>query len=334
MSKRKIPDISGFLKDATLMDDFFMTVFFQDRPECVKELLNAFLPFEVTITAMSTQYTIDNVNGRDVTLDIYAKDPDKDYDIEIQRRSDGAKPQRARFHSSMLDTKALGQKQKFTEINDSYVIFITEYDIFKLNKPIYHIERTIFEADKQFNDGSHIIYVNGAYKGTGNSKLEDIIHDFKCKDAAKMRNKILRSRFEELKVNPTEKEIDDMSDSIDLRFKALINEVRDEVLDEVRHQVRNEVRDEILDEVRHQVRDEVRNEVRDEVRDEVRHQVRDEVRDEVRNEVRDEILDEAYSKNSKEIAKSMLVSGIIPDEKIAEWCRLSVEQIRELRDSA
>ena len=151
MSKRKILDISGFLKDATLMDDFFMTVFFQDRPECVKELLDAFLPFEITIKSMSTQYTIDNVNGRDVTLDIYAEDPNKKYDIEIQRRSDGAKPQRARFHSSMLDTKSLGQKQEFFKINDSYVIFITEHDIFKLNKPIYHIERTVLEADKQFS---------------------------------------------------------------------------------------------------------------------------------------------------------------------------------------
>ncbi len=30
-----------------------------------------------------------------------------------------------RFHSSMLDTKMLKAKQKFKELHDSYVIFIT-----------------------------------------------------------------------------------------------------------------------------------------------------------------------------------------------------------------
>ncbi len=37
----------------------------------------------------------------------------------------GADAHRARFHSSMLDTKMLKAKQKFKELHDSYVIFIT-----------------------------------------------------------------------------------------------------------------------------------------------------------------------------------------------------------------
>ena len=42
----------------------------------------------------------------------------------------GADAHRARFHSSMLDTKMLDTKmlkakQKFKELHDSYVIFIT-----------------------------------------------------------------------------------------------------------------------------------------------------------------------------------------------------------------
>lgn len=44
--------------------------------------------------------------GRSVTIDIYAKDGNgKIYDIEVQRASAGADARRARFHSSMIDTK-------------------------------------------------------------------------------------------------------------------------------------------------------------------------------------------------------------------------------------
>ena len=48
-----------------------------------------------------------------------------DRNIEVQRADVGADAHRARFHSSMLDTKMFKAKQKFKELHDSYVIFIT-----------------------------------------------------------------------------------------------------------------------------------------------------------------------------------------------------------------
>ena len=42
--------------------------------------------------------------------------------------------------------------------------FITENDYFDKSDPIYRINRTL-ESGETFNDGSHIIYVNGDYKG-------------------------------------------------------------------------------------------------------------------------------------------------------------------------
>ncbi len=46
--------------------------------------------------------------GRSITIDIYAIDgAGRVYDIEVQRAPSGANAQRARFHSSMIDTKML-----------------------------------------------------------------------------------------------------------------------------------------------------------------------------------------------------------------------------------
>lgn len=44
------------------------------------------------------------------------------------------------------------------------MIFITENDVIGRGKPLYRIERRIEDIDELFDDGEHIIYVNGANK--------------------------------------------------------------------------------------------------------------------------------------------------------------------------
>ena len=56
------------------------------------------------------------------------------------------------------------------------MIFITENDVLGKNKPIYHIDRYIREAEEYFGDGSHIIYVNASYKD--DTELGKLMHDF------------------------------------------------------------------------------------------------------------------------------------------------------------
>ncbi len=86
----------------------------------------------------------------------------------------------------MIDRTLLEKGQDFDEITDTYVIFITENDKFKLGAPIYHIERTIRELENEsFGDGSHIIYVNGEYRNT-QTPIGKLMHDFNCKNADDM----------------------------------------------------------------------------------------------------------------------------------------------------
>ena len=59
---------------------------------------------------------------------------------------------------------------------DSYVIFIYKGDKFRQGLPIYHIDRYVSETDELFGDGSHIMYVNGNYKG--NDEIGQLIRDF------------------------------------------------------------------------------------------------------------------------------------------------------------
>jgi len=84
------------------------------------------------------------------------------YDIEVQRSDAGADVHRARFNSAMLDSRMLKEGQEFSEINESYVIFIVENDVIGAGIPIYHTDRVIRETGEIFGDGNHIVYVNGS----------------------------------------------------------------------------------------------------------------------------------------------------------------------------
>lgn len=92
----------------------------------------------------------------------------------------------------MLDANALAPQEDVNFLPETYVIFITEHDVIGKGEPIYRVERKILETDEFFDDGSHILYVNGAYRG--DSDIGKLMHDFSCTDAKDMKYKILADR--------------------------------------------------------------------------------------------------------------------------------------------
>lgn len=169
-----------------LLDDDLMTLVFDKNIEATALLLNIILQrndLKVLEVVAQRGYKNPMAGGRSITIDICAKDfEDKIYDVEVQRQDRGADFRRARFHSSMIDTKMLKEKQDFKEIHDSYVIFITENDVVGAGKSLYHVERVIKETGADFEDGSHILYVNGSYKND-DDPIGKLMHDFRRKES-------------------------------------------------------------------------------------------------------------------------------------------------------
>ncbi len=72
------------------------------------------------------------VGGKNIRLDILAKDSaGKHYDIEVQRKPEGAHVRRARFNSSMMDSRMLKVSQEFSELRDSYMIVTVQQPLCK-----------------------------------------------------------------------------------------------------------------------------------------------------------------------------------------------------------
>ena len=131
--------------------------------------------------------------ARSVCLDAYGTDASgKKYDIEIQRADKGADPHRARYHSSVMDIENLDAGQDFTLLPDTYVIFITEKDFFGKGEAVYLIENMNRTTGEPFDDGTHILYVNGEYRG--DDTIGELMHDFNCCNPEDMKNDLLRER--------------------------------------------------------------------------------------------------------------------------------------------
>ena len=191
--ERKHEEYLHRIQNLRLIDDNFMTKVFEDK-ECSEFLLQVILDRDdLTIREVHSQYGLNNIQGRSARLDILAVDEqNKAYNIEIQRNDRGAEVRRARYNSGLMDVNITEPGDRYDQLYETYVIFITENDILKAGLPIYHIERTIQETGMPFGDGAHIIYVNSQIKD--DTKLGRLMQDFTCTNPDDMNYPVLAQR--------------------------------------------------------------------------------------------------------------------------------------------
>ena len=182
------------------IDDTFMRGLFKENLPLAQLVLRIITGKpDLTLTKCETQADLKRVTGaRSICLDAYATDStDKKYDLEVQRSDNGADPHRARYHSSVMDVENLDEKQDYRELPDTYVIFITEKDYYKAGKPVYVIQNMNLTLSQPFDDGAHILYVNGEYRD--DSDIGRLMHDFNCTNASDMNFPLLAERTRYLK---------------------------------------------------------------------------------------------------------------------------------------
>lgn len=185
------------LRAFRLIDDDFFTKCFEGDTECVKLVLQIILnQSDLHIVDVRTQVFVENLLNRSVRLDVLATDSTgQKYNIEIQRADKGAGRRRARYNSSMMDANLLNKGEGFDALPETFVIFITENDVIGKGQAVYQIERCFVGTGETFGDGSHILYVNGAYRD--DSPIGKLMHDFSCSDPSDMHYRVLadRARF-------------------------------------------------------------------------------------------------------------------------------------------
>ncbi len=119
-----------------------------------------------------------------VRLDVYLKDEDRIIDVEMQSYKQDSIGKRTRYYQSMIDIDSLMKGQDYSELLDSYVLFICTSDPFQKDKnngyglPCYTFKNTCLENDAVSLDDKSIkvIYNASAYEAVKDKELWDFLH--------------------------------------------------------------------------------------------------------------------------------------------------------------
>ena len=123
-------------------------------------------------------------SSKGVRLDVYLKDEDKVIDVEIQSYPMEALGKRTRYYQSMIDIDCLMKGQDYTELKDSYILFICKQDPFKDKKniqygmPCYTFKNLCLENNEvNLNDKSlKVIYNASAYEKAEDVRIRNFLH--------------------------------------------------------------------------------------------------------------------------------------------------------------
>jgi len=196
------------------VDDTFMRILFRDNLPLAEYVLRIITgKDDLHLTKEETQKDLVRLVGaRGLCLDVHGiDDNNQQYDLEVQRADNGARPERARYHASALDVENLSAGQEFEELPTTYIIFITENDIWGAGQAVYPVSKTIAGLNAAFEDRQHVLYVNASYKG--DDPIGDLMHDFLCSDPDEMLTPILAEKARFLKTDP--KGVDIMCKAMD-----------------------------------------------------------------------------------------------------------------------
>ena len=112
--------------------------------------------------------------GRGVRFDVYAQDDEKViYDVEMQNVDKGHLPKRIRYAQAMIDLNQLERGSKFEDLNQSFIIYICNFEIFEDGRHYYRF-KNIDHKDPTLalDDGRDIILL--ATKGAADDVSEEM----------------------------------------------------------------------------------------------------------------------------------------------------------------
>lgn len=154
------------LKELPLSDDFMFGEVMRQEKVC-KLFLEALLGKEIRkIQFIEKQKDLtDSYINHGVRLDVYLNDEAGTlYNIEMQTTDRDSLERRIRYYQSAMDRNALEKGVHYSELVESYVIFICTFDYFKAGLAVYERESHIKGLpDISFNDGAHALILNSSY---------------------------------------------------------------------------------------------------------------------------------------------------------------------------
>ena len=192
------------IEELTFTDDFLFGRVMQNAEIC-KGFLERMLEIKIEkIEYPELQKSISpHYQSKGIRLDVYVQDSNRVFDIEIQNSLDENLPKRTRYYQSMMDIDLLLKGKNYTELKESFVIFICKKDFFGFNLPCYSFSNTCKEKPDLFlQDEAHkIIFNASAFKQEKNVEKKSILEYISDRTSTTDFTNKLNSLVEKTKLN-------------------------------------------------------------------------------------------------------------------------------------
>ena len=142
---------------ATLANKFIFYKVMRNYPNACKTLIEMLLDVKIESMQIHAEDVIEIDNdAKGIRLDVFVKEANRTYDIEMQVADTKELPERARYYSALMALDTLKSGQKYKELPDSHVIFLCMEDIFCNNLPVYTFENICLEdGTTKMNDRAY-----------------------------------------------------------------------------------------------------------------------------------------------------------------------------------
>lgn len=183
-------------------------------PELAKGFLERILKIEIErIEYCNTEQTIDfDLDAKGVRLDLYVKDADRVFNVEMQTQDYAELGRRMSYYQAAMNSGAIERGSKHYDLPEVFVIFLCADDPFGRGCPRYDFLMTCESAEGLvLETGSHWLVLNASdYERESDEGLRDLLRYVATRKIAP--DDALLSRIDEkVRVANRDKELVEMS---------------------------------------------------------------------------------------------------------------------------
>lgn len=333
-------------EQATLADNFIFCKVMTANPDLCKELLELLLNIKIErieIPVAERSFKVD-YDSKGIRFDVYVKDgTGRCFDIEIQTTNRTNLAKRARYYQGLMDVDSLVSGADYSELNESYVIFLCMEDAFGSGLPVYDFHQVCKQnSEVLLNDGTHKVFFNASkYDKMPTESLREFFKflnglnaasDFTDQLEQKVRyaktNAQWRHRFmtweQEMRIQVKEK-----SEQLAKEMaKDLANEMVEDRVNAMRADIEKEAKNMAKDIAKDMAQDIAEDLAQDMAKDLAQDMAKDLAQDMAKDMAKG-IAEEQVNEKVEETAKKLLAEKIAP-EVVAKCTGLSLEQVKKL----
>ena len=175
-SERENVAIEEKWESLTLANNFIFYKVMRNNPDVCQHLIEMLLGIKIERMKVTGEETIAmDYDSHGIRLDVYVKDSDRVFDIEMQSSRSDALEKRMRYYQSMIDIDSLMKGADYSELKERFVIFICkERPFVNSNLPVYSFSNMCFEAPGlELGDKTHkLVYNASAYEDENDEALK------------------------------------------------------------------------------------------------------------------------------------------------------------------